>query len=403
MTVSSVNEGRGGKQPGPHVEKRLNAAFVKKAPPGRHTDGGGLYLQVDGSGARRWILRVVVHGVRRDLGLGSANVVSLADARDKSHEMRRLIAAGGNPKVRRRENEGRATTFAELAKRVHHSKFKDNKSNGKHVAQWIKTLETYAFPVLGDLSVEDVSQDDIERVIDPIWTTKPETARRVLQRIKTVFDHACGRGLRSRGNPTTGMRGLMRKQGDQVKHFAAIDFMEIDRLFSTFKDSNDVGALALLFTLFTASRSGPVRAATWSEMDAGLEIWSIPAEKMKTKKEFMVPLSIPARDVLLRAQERRTNGSDLVFPSPSKPKNMISENTMRKLLQTIFPGSTVHGLRSTFRTWVTEIIRVDQDVAELCLAHSLGGKVEQAVDFHPELTRVFHRELTHLEIMLVGS
>lgn len=384
MDGSSVNDDRGGKQPGPHVEKRLNAAFVKKAPPGRHTDGGGLYLQVDESGARRWILRVVVHGKRRDFGLGSANVISLADARDKSFEMRRLIAAGGNPKVRKREDEGRATTFAELAKQVHHRKFKDNKNNGKHIAQWINTLETYAFPTIGDLAVEDVNQDDIERVIDPIWTTKPETARRVLQRIKTVFDHACGRGLRTRGNPTTGMRGLMRKQDDQVKHFTAIEFMQIDRLFHALKDSKDVGALALLFTLFTASRSGPVRAAVWSEIDPGLETWTIPAAKMKTKKEFVVPLSMPARDVLLRAKERRTGASDLIFPSPSKPKNMISENTMRKLLQTIFEGATVHGLRSTFRTWVTEIIRVDQDVAELCLAHAVGGKVERAYN-RPEL------------------
>lgn len=378
MDGSSVNDERSGKRSGPHVEKRLNAAFVKKAPPGRHTDGGGLYLQVDKSGARRWLLRVVVHGKRRDFGLGTAMVVSLADAREKAYEIRRVIAAGGNPKVRKREEQGRATTFAELAKRVHHRKFKDNKNNGKHIAQWINTLETYAFPILGDLSVEDVNQDDIDRVIDPIWTEKPETARRVLQRIKTVFDHACGMGLRTRGNPATGLRGLMREQGDQVKHFSAIPFIEIDRLVSAFRESNDVGPMALLFTLFTASRSGPVRAATWSEFDENLQEWKIPGTKMKTKKKFVVPISMPAREILVRARKRRTNASDLVFPSPSKPKNMISENTMRKSLQTVFPEATVHGLRATFRTWVTEIIRVDQDIAEMCLAHALGGKVERS-------------------------
>ncbi|MFW8633744.1 Arm DNA-binding domain-containing protein [Cribrihabitans pelagius] len=140
MMDGSAN--RGGRKSGPHVEKRLNAAFVKKAPPGRHTDGGGLYLQVDASGARRWVLRVVVHGRRRDFGLGSAKLITLAEAREKSYEMRRLIASGGNPKVRKREQEGRATTFAELAKTVHQKKFKDTTKNGKHIAQWINTLET---------------------------------------------------------------------------------------------------------------------------------------------------------------------------------------------------------------------------------------------------------------------
>lgn len=375
---------KGRKKSGPHVEKRLNAAFVKKAPPGRHTDGGGLYLQVDPSGARRWVLRVMVHGKRRDFGLGSATLITLAEARERSYEMRRLIASGGNPKVRKREQEGCATTFAELAKTVHEKKFKDTKKNSKHIAQWINTLEAYAFPILGDLSVEDITQDDVERVIDPIWTEKPETARRVLQRIKVVFDHACGRGLRTRGNPAIGLRGLMRDQGDRVKHFTAIPFMDIDRLFSSLKDATDVGALALLFTLLTASRSHPVRAATWSEIDDGFEKWTIPAEKMKTKEEFVVPISMPARDVLSRAAARRSKACDLIFPSPSNPKKMISENTMRKRLQSQFPRATVHGLRSTFRTWVTEIIRVDQDVAEMCLAHALGGKVQQAYN-RPEL------------------
>jgi hypothetical protein len=173
---------------GPHVEKKLNAAFVRKAGPGRHADGGGLYLKVDPSGARRWILRTVVRGRRRDYGLGSANLVSLAEAREKAFELRRIARNGGNPKVRTREDEGKATTFKELACLVHERKFKDNKNNGKHIAQWIRTLETYAFPTLANLTVSEIHQDDIEAVLDPIWTTKPETARRVLQRISTVFD-----------------------------------------------------------------------------------------------------------------------------------------------------------------------------------------------------------------------
>ena len=225
MDGSSSGHETRGKRSGPHVEKRLNAAFVRKAPPGRHTDGGGLYLQVDPSGARRWLLRIVVRGKRKDFGLGSANLVSLAEAREKAVELRTFARSGGNPAIRERAAEGKAMTFAELAHTVHKRKFKDNTSNGKHVAQWINTLETYAFPILGSLSVEDIHQDDLEEVLDPIWTTKPETARRVLQRIKTIFDHACGRGLRSKGNPATGMRALMREQRAEPKHFAAVSFM----------------------------------------------------------------------------------------------------------------------------------------------------------------------------------
>jgi hypothetical protein len=170
MDGSSVPESERRLKSGPHVEKKLNAAFVRKAEAGRHPDGGGLYLQVDPSGARRWILRTVARGRRRDFGLGSANLVSLAEAREKAIELRKIARSGGNPKVRTREDEGKATTFAELAYIVHARKFKDNKNNGKHVAQWIKTLETYAFPVFGDLSIREIFQDEVEQVIDPIWT-----------------------------------------------------------------------------------------------------------------------------------------------------------------------------------------------------------------------------------------
>ncbi|MDF3360053.1 integrase arm-type DNA-binding domain-containing protein [Sulfitobacter sp. Ks41] len=377
MDGSFVDQGWHGKKPGPHVEKRLIAAFVRRAPPGRHTDGGGLYLQVDRSGARRWMLRIVVHGKRRDFGLGSAKLVSLAEAREKAHEHRMIARSGGNPAVQSREAQGKSVTFAELAHAVHQRKFKDNTSNGKHVAQWINTLETYAFPVIGALAVEDIHQDDLERVLDPIWTAKPETARRVLQRIKTIFDHACGRGLRTKGNPATGMKTLMREQNAESKHFAAVSFMEINDIVPDLDKSRDIGALALIFTILTAMRSGPIRSARWSEFDAGLQRWTVPSEKMKTRKRFVVPISMAARSILLRAQEHRTRASDLVFPSPSNPMRMISDATMRKLLQSKYPGATVHGMRTTFRTWAAEVARADHDVAELCLAHKVGSRVAQ--------------------------
>jgi len=363
---------------GPHVEKKLNAAFVRSAEAGRYADGGGLYLQVDRSGARRWVLRIVVRGRRRDFGLGSAKLVTLAEARERAVEMRKVARNGGNPKVRERETQGRATTFEELARQVHERKFKDTKHNGKHIAQWIKTLETYAFPYIGDLSVADVHQDDIEAVIDPIWMKKPETARRVLQRISTVFDHACGKGYRTRGNPATGLRSLMRKQQDKPEHFKAIEYVEVPDLMRKLEGSSSVGAAALRFTILTALRSGTVRSATWSQIDLGEGRWIIPAENMKTREEFIVPLSFPTRGLLLELYERRTVGSDLIFPSPANPKKPLSENTMRKLLQAHYEGATVHGMRAAFRTWAREVVHAPDDVAEVSLAHAIGTKTTRA-------------------------
>ncbi|ETX28824.1 tyrosine-type recombinase/integrase [Roseivivax isoporae] len=378
MDGSSFPESERRVKSGPHVEKKLNAAFVRKAGPGRHADGGGLYLKVDPSGARRWILRTVVRGRRRDFGLGSANLVSLAEAREKAFELRRIARSGGNPKVRTREDEGKATTFEELARQVHERKFKDNANNGKHIAQWLRTLETYAFPTLGNLAVSEIHQDDIETVLDPIWTSKPETARRVLQRISAVFDFACGRGYRATGNPASGMLGSMRPQRQKPEHFAALDYHDLPDLMEKLNGSNVVGALALRFTILTALRSGSVRFAEWEHFDDTLTEWTIPGSLMKSGEEFVVPITTHARDILMVVREHRTKSSPLVFPSPSNPRKAISENTMRKLLQSHVQGVTVHGMRAAFRTWAREDAMAPDDVAEMVLAHAIGSKTVQA-------------------------
>jgi integrase len=247
--------------------------------------------------------------------------VSLAEAREKAFELRRIARSGGNPKVRTREDEGKVTTFEELARQVHERKFKDNANNGKHIAQWIRTLETYAFPTLGNLAVSEIHQDDIEAVLDPIWTSKPETARRVLQRISAVFDFACGRGYRTTGNPATGILGSMRPQRQKPKHFAAMDYHDLPELMKKLASSQVVGALALRFTILTALRSGSVRFAEWGHFDEALTEWTIPGKLMKTGNEFVVPMTKHAREVLLAARGHRTKASPLVFPSPSNPKN----------------------------------------------------------------------------------
>lgn len=363
---------------GPHVEKRLSAAFVRSAPPGRHADGGGLFLQVDPSGARRWLLRTTVRGKRRDLGLGSAKLVSLAEAREKALDLRRIARAGGNPSLRTREKVGEGLSFEELARTVHEKKFADRANNGKHIGQWIRTLEMYAFPIIGKLSVAEISQDDIEAVLDPIWTEKPETAKRTLQRITAVFDHACGRGYRSRGNPATGLARLMRDQRHKPGHFEALDYKRIPRLMAELQPMKTVGARALAFTILTAARSGSVRAATWSQFSSDLRIWTIPAEHMKMKEEFEVPLSMSARDLIRSLRDERRRDDDLVFCSPRNARRPISENTMRKVLQEHFPGATVHGMRAAFRTWAADEVDARDDVAEAALAHAAGSKTVRA-------------------------
>jgi len=380
MDGSHFEKTPAGKKPGPHLERRLSAAFVKTAPPGRHTDGGGLYLEVDRSGARRWLLRITVKKRRRDYGLGSANIISLADARAKAFELRRVAATGGNPRAHTRAGDGQDMTFEVMARRVHERKFKDRMNNGKHIAQWIQTLETYAFPTIGKMSVQEIHQDDIEHLLNPIWTKKAETARRVLQRISTVFDHACGAGYRTSLNPARGLSNLMRKQGDKPQNFKAIDYEYISDLNAKLIKSDAIGAFALRFTILTAARSGSVRMATWDQFDRDFSIWTIPEINMKGREEFRIPLSIQVGDILRALHGKRSKAVSLVFPSPSNPQKPISENTMRKLLQTHYPGLTVHGMRAAFRTWITEATNARRDVAEMALAHLVGTETERAYD-----------------------
>ncbi|MEM5469948.1 Arm DNA-binding domain-containing protein [Celeribacter marinus] len=259
MDTPTFPETRSRVKSGPHIERKLNAASVRSAGPGRHYDGGGLYLQVDKSGARRWVLRVVVRGKRRDFGIGPAKYVSLAEAREKSYEYRKIARTGGNPQIKARADEGKSISFSELAKQVHERKFHNHRNNGKHVEQWIRTLETYAFPTLGNMSVSEILLDNLEDTLRPIWKTKAETARRVLQRISVVLDDACARGYRTNANPSVAARRSLGEQHDEAKNFAAMDYADIHHLMKKILASGQVGAAALGFTTLTAMRSGTVR------------------------------------------------------------------------------------------------------------------------------------------------
>jgi integrase len=377
---------------GPHIERRLSSSFVRSAPPGRHTDGGGLYLVVDPSGAKRWLLRLTLKKRRRDFGLGSARVVSLSQARSKALVYRQLVADGKNPTLEAQFEKRSTVSFEELAERVFQEYIKPTIKNPKAKQQWINTLRTYAYPELGKLPVDEISRRHIKAVLDKIWLNKRETAERVRQRLRVCFDVAVDLEYRpeSLPNPVQGLK--MQGPKKKVKSFEALDY-KVDFLsfYREISQIEDVGSLALRFCILTAVRSSNIRFMTWPEV-GGRELfielpwvlseytWKIPAQRMKMDEEFHIPLSMQACEILHIQAQKENKHSELVFPSPYRPKNPLSDNTMRKFVQSRYEGKTVHGFRSTFRTWAEENSPPDItfEVMEAALAHTKKDKVSAA-------------------------
>ena len=362
----------------PHFEKQLKAAFVRSAPPGRHTDGGGLYLYVSDAGARRWVLRITVRGKRRDFGLGSAMVVSLADAREIAHEYRVIAAKGGDPTKKVHESRKKTMAFEVAAFEYHKFNIQTSSRNGKHTEQWLTTLQNYAFPKIGDIAVDEIVTQDVIEVLQPIWLEKHETARRVLQRMKVVFDWANVQGFRSAANPVEAVRAALPRKKVKVQNFAAIPWDETPELMRKLEKVSGVGALALRFTILTVLRSGAVRKATWDQFSEGFDRWTIPAENMKADEEHEVPLPYAARQLLEQLYAERPARTNLVFYSSQSKSNMISENTMSKVLKRFYPDATVHGMRSAYRDWAEIFTDASHEVKEAVLAHGNPNKVESA-------------------------
>lgn len=368
---------------GAHKDKRLNAKFIPTAPPGMHLDGHGLYLRVDESGARRWILRLQIKGRRRDFGLGSFQYVSLAEARTKALAYRRIAGEGKDPLLVRKKEIEKAMSVKQVAYHIHESYIKKEGKNGKHKDQWINTLEKYVFPKIGNVNVDDVGPKHIMEILQPIWNEKRETARRVRQRLTVIFDWAISHEFRMAINPTTGIKLLGRERPS--KSFKTIPHPEIVEFMHSIRTKPTVGAKALRFTVLTAMRSNPVRHATWEEFGGRWKQkpyeaeWRIPGIKMKAGLAFRVPLNEEAIDIIF-SQAQEDNPSPYVFPAPSNPQKPISDATMRKLLQEHYPRGTVHGMRTIFRTWAEDHAEVKRDVKELALAHALGKRNENKVE-----------------------
>lgn len=357
-------------------EKALSAAFVRTASkPGKYFDGHGLFLKVDTSGARRWVQRIVIRGKRTEIGLGSASLVSLADARETALENRKLARSGGDPLQSKRTAEA-LLTFEEAARKVHKI-HEPTWRNKKHAAQFLSTLATYTFPRIGKLKVSEVTTADVLAVLQPIWLEKPETARRVRQRIGTVMKWAVANGWRQ-DNPADTISSALPKQDKTQAHRKALPYNKVPEFLECLKASNAGPAtkLALELLILTASRSGEARLAEWSEFDLENAVWTRPALRMKAKKEHRVPLSPRALEVLSEAKNLGI-GEGLVFPG-TKLGKPLSDMTLSKLVKALGYDVDVHGFRTSFKTWAQERTNTPRDVSEAALAHTVKDKAEAA-------------------------
>ena len=343
----------------------------------RLADGGGLYLVVAPSGSKSWVLRTVVKGKRCDLGLGSASLVTLAEAREHARRLRKVARAGGDPLAERRQERRTVPTFAAAAEQVHASHAQTFK-NEKHRKQWLSSL-TAMFAAFGAKRVDAITSADILTAVSPQWLERPETSRRVLQRLRVIFDWCKANGYCSGDNPTQGITKVLPKHRAAKVHHAALPYAEVPVFLSALRES-DASALVKLgfeLTVLCATRTSETLSATWSEVDLSGKTWTIPGDRMKDGVAHRIPLSPRCVEILMRAQAL-SHGSEFVFPgrTPAKPlSNMAFLMTLRRMHRS---DITTHGFRSSFRDWAAERTNVPRAVCEAALAHTLRDQTEAA-------------------------
>lgn len=368
----------GTKPLGQHREKRLSAATVRTIKePGFYGDGHGLYLKVDASGAKRWVQRIVIHGKRRDIGLGSTSLVSLSEARERALEQRKAARAGEDPIALKRRSTG-ILTLEEAARKVHELS-KPTWRNDKHGDQWINTLTAYAFPTLGSKRVDTVSGADVLAVLMPIWNEKHETAKRVKQRLSSVFKWAMASGWRTDNPAETITKALPKHDRSKTEHRKALHYDQVGSAIAKIRNS-DAGMttkLAFEFLVLTATRSSETREAVWNEFDLAKGVWTIPAARMKAKKPHRVPLSPRCLAILADAKTLKRDTDDLVFPG-TKDTKPLSDMTLSKLMKDLKIAAVPHGFRSSFRDWAGETTTHPREVIEFALAHVIKDKAEAA-------------------------
>ncbi|AEI94199.1 tyrosine-type recombinase/integrase [Roseobacter litoralis] len=360
---------------------KLTKKLVENLGAGRHGDGNGLYLVVDPSGARRWIVRVVVKGqknkkgapLRTDFGLGGADIVTINQARERALEYRRMAKTGLNPRFNAKRE---IPTFEEFAKQVHIDRLPTWK-NAKHGQQWINTLRDYAFPKIGRMPIDSVNQPEVMMCLAPIWTAKHETAKRLAQRIKTVLDVARSKGFRDGENPVTAIKEAhaLPKVKGKVNHHKAMHWRDVPAFYSDLRGRNAMSAKALMFTCLTGSRTGEVLGTQWGEIDLDARVWTCPAIRMKTGEDHRVPLT---DEMLSIIEPLRAMQSDYVFEGQKRHRPLSNMSMLMLLRRMQVEGVTVHGFRSTFRDWASDVANAPREVSEMSLSHLVGSDVERA-------------------------
>ena len=368
-----------GKTVGKHMGRQINKLSARKVEtvsvPGRHSDGGGLYLNVTESGGRSWLFMYKTGGRRREMGLGSLRDVPLTQARKVAANARQQLAGGLDPLMARQKPA--AMTFSEAASALIES-MSPAWRNAKHRAQWAMTLKVYCAPIAAT-SVADVTTDDVLRVLKPLWLTKPETGSRLRGRIERALDFAKARGMRSGENPAR-WRGhldalLPKRQKLTRGHHKAMAFDAVPEFSKQLRKMSGIAPAALEFAILTAARSGEVMGGLWSEVDLTARVWTVPATRMKGGREHRVPLSDRAVQILKAMQSRKV--SEFIFPG-NKQNRPLSVMALEMVLRRAKIDATVHGFRSAFRDWSGERTTFPREVAEAALAHLVGDQTERA-------------------------
>lgn len=348
-----------------------NRLIMSLSEPGAYTDGGGLMLRVHPSGGKNWVLRLTVDGKRRNFGLGGYPDVSLKSAREQAEAMRGRARQGLDPSPQAARPA--VPTFRELAETVIELRA-PTWTSSRHATQWRESLRLHALPVLGQKSVDAIETSDVLDVLMPIWTAKPETAGRVKQRMSVVFDFAIAVGWRS-DNPCNGaLKAALPRRPRQRQHHPALHYTMVGDAIDEIRAAlgRDATKLGLEFLILTAGRAGEVRSATWDEIDAEGATWNVPAAHMKMRRPHRVPLSTGALAVLERARDMNPQDG-LLFPS-NRAQGALSNMAFTMLLRRAGYGHiTTHGFRASFRTWALEQTDAPWAVAEVALAHNLGG------------------------------
>ena len=343
---------------------------------GKHRVERSLYLNVRGESAT-WCFRYMLKGISHEIGLGSADVVDLANARHEVGKLRIQLHEGIDPLAERRKSTTSAT-FEAVAAELIESK-RAAWRNAKHAQQWTNTLTQYAYPVLGKLHVKDIETEHVLKVLKPIWKEKHETATRLRQRIEAVLDAAAAKGLRDALNPAR-WKGHLDKllsaipKADRVQHHEAVPWQDMPAFMGELRQQEGIAALALEFIILTATRTSETLNAQWDEVNLDEGIWTIPKTRMKAKREHRVPLSLAAMEVLNKVP--RIDGNPFIFPGRNdKP---LSNMAAAMLLRRMSHEETTHGFRSSFRDWVSEATNFNPELSEMALAHTIGDETEAA-------------------------